>query len=157
MSLYAVDKLIAEARRLAADYRRATGKTLPISQEIAISDAIRLLGLSPAPAGAVGYDALRDDGGRQPLLVQVKGRVIFDTQKGGQRIGQLALERDWDLTVLVLLDDDYEPFEIYQADRDVLEEALHDKAENRKGQLSVSKFQNIGRLLWTRAQGRHVG
>lgn len=152
MSLYAVDKLIAEARRLAADYRRATGKTLPISQEIAVNDAIRLLGLQPAPAGAIGYDALRDNGGHEPLHVQVKGRVIFDTQKGGQRIGQLALEQDWDLTVLVLMDDAYEPFEIYAADRDVLEEAIQDQTENRKGQLSIRKFQNIGKLIWTRAQ-----
>jgi hypothetical protein len=155
MSLYAVDKLIAEARRLAADYRRATGKTLPISQEIAVNDAIRLLDLQPAPAGAIGYDAIRDDGG-QPLHVQVKGRVIFETQKGGQRIGQLAREQDWDLTVLVLMDDAYEPFEIYQADREALEEALRDQTDNRKGQISVRKFQNIGTLIWTRDQGRAV-
>lgn len=156
MSLYSVDKLISQARRLAADYRRATGKTLPISQEIAVSDAIRLLRLNPAPADAVGYDAIRDRGDGQHLSIQIKGRVIFDTQKGGQRIGQLALEHAWDRTVLVLMDDDYEPFEIYEADRDVIQEALNDKAENRKGMLSVRKFQNIGDLIWTREQGPDV-
>ena len=40
MGVYQIDKLRGEARRLAAEYRRATGKTLAISGEIAISDAI---------------------------------------------------------------------------------------------------------------------
>ena len=52
VGVYEIDKLMNEARRLAAEYRRATGKTLAISGEIAISDAIHLLGLEPAPADA---------------------------------------------------------------------------------------------------------
>ena len=44
MSVYAVDKLIAQARQLAADYRRTTGKPLPgVSNEIALHDVLRLL------------------------------------------------------------------------------------------------------------------
>lgn len=46
--LYSVEKLISEARTLAADYRNATGKTLALSSEIALHDAITLLELDPA-------------------------------------------------------------------------------------------------------------
>ena len=60
MGVYQIDKLMGEARRLATAYRRATGKTLAISGEIAISDAITLLGLEAAPTDAEGYDALRN-------------------------------------------------------------------------------------------------
>ena len=64
MTVYSVDKLISEARRLAADYRRATGKTMPgVSIEIAQNDAARLLDLELANDPQLGYDAL----GRQVL------------------------------------------------------------------------------------------
>ena len=44
MSVYAEEKLIGQARLLAAEYRRTMGKPLPgISSEIALHDAIRLL------------------------------------------------------------------------------------------------------------------
>ena len=50
MTLYAAEKLIAQARVLAAEYRRTMGKPLPgISNEIAEHDAIRLLELTPKP------------------------------------------------------------------------------------------------------------
>ena len=57
MGIYSVDKIVAEARRVAREYREATGKTLPITAEIAVNDAIRLLGLSPANPGEQGFDA----------------------------------------------------------------------------------------------------
>ena len=57
MGVYRVDKLMSEARKLAAEYRKATGRTLAISGEIAINDAVVQLGLEPAPRDAEGYDA----------------------------------------------------------------------------------------------------
>ena len=45
MAVYKLDKLMAETRRLAAEYRRSTGSTLPVSAELAKFDAISLLGL----------------------------------------------------------------------------------------------------------------
>ena len=57
MSLYSVDKLISEARRIAAEYRRATGKPLGISAEIASHDACTFLELEPHE-DAIGYDAV---------------------------------------------------------------------------------------------------
>ena len=59
MSVFSVDKLIAEARRIAADYRRATGKTLGgVTGEIAENDAARLLDLELSEDKNSGYDAI---------------------------------------------------------------------------------------------------
>ncbi|HHM05025.1 MAG TPA: hypothetical protein ENJ19_04690 [Gammaproteobacteria bacterium] len=156
MTVYKVDKLMSEARRLARDYRSAMGKPLAgISAELAVHDAIRLLDLRPAPAGTVGYDALgqgRWDGKR----IQIKGRAIFDEGRGGQRIGQLKTEQDWDSVVLVLMDEAYEPFEIYEAERDEVMAAVAESAgskRSRRGALSVAKFKIISRLVWTRENG----
>ena len=147
---------MAEARRLAAEYRKATGKTLPITAEIAVQDAIRLLELEPAPAGAVGYDALRRCDGREERI-QVKGRAIFDEGKSGHRIGQLRLEQPWDHVMLVLMDEQYEPYEIHEAERSAIEEVLNDAVASRRanrGLLSVARFKIIARLVWTRERGR---
>ncbi|OOZ37752.1 hypothetical protein [Solemya velesiana gill symbiont] len=154
MGLYAANKLITQARQLAAEYRRTMGKPLPgISNEIALHDGIHLLELEPADEGAVGYDAI--DPARDGLKIQIKSRTIFDESKSGQRIGQLKVEQDWDAVVLVLMDESYEPFEIYEAERDDLLEYI-DKASSsraKRGALSVARFKIIGRLAWTREEG----
>lgn len=154
MSLYAADKLIGQARQLAAEYRRTMGKPLPgISNEIALHDAIRLLRLKQVDATVGGYDAV--DPARNDLRVQIKSRTIFDESKTGQRIGQIKSDQPWDCVVLVLMDDDYEPYEIYEADRDELLEYMEKSSSNRakRGALSVARFKIIGRLAWSREQG----
>ncbi|MCB1748419.1 MAG: hypothetical protein KDK06_14670 [Gammaproteobacteria bacterium] len=155
MDIYRVDKLMAEARRLAAEYRRATGKTLAISGEIAVSDAIHLLGLEPAPTDADGYDVVRPPAaGRDACRLQVKARIVFDDSRRPHRLGQLKVDKDWDGVLLVLMDDDYEAIEIYEADRAAVANALEEATPNRRGTLSVARFRNIGRLVWTREEGR---
>lgn len=152
--VYSVDKLIGEARKLAADYRRATGKPLPgVSAEIAVHDAARLLQLTLTP-DAVGYDAL-GSGEREGRKIQIKGRVIFDEEKGGQRVGQLKVNDDWDSVVLVLMDEDYAPYEIYEAQREDLVEAqsASSSARAKRGAISVAKFKIIGELVWDRISG----
>lgn len=146
-SVYSMDKLMAETRRLAADYRRGTGKTLPVSGELAIFDACRLLNLDAAPAGCVDYDAVNAAGER----VQVKGRCIFDETKGGQRLGQLRLDRDWAWLVVVLMNADYEPFEVYQVDRDAVADAAGEVSGSRRkrGPLSIARVKAIGDLVWS--------
>jgi hypothetical protein len=155
VSVYAPEKLIAQARKLAADYRRAMGKPLPgISNEIAEHDAIRLLGLQPrASHGEGGYQAT--DPARGDKRIQIKSRAIFDESKGGQRIGQLSLERDWDSVLLVLMDEDYQPYAMYEADRDDIEAFVGKSSQGRskRGAMSVARFKIIGRLAWTREEG----
>ncbi len=154
MSLYAADKLIAQARILAAEYRRTMGKPLPgISNEIAEFDAIKLLQLQPKPEGEGGYDAT--DPARGDKRIQIKSRTIFDESKSGQRLGQLKLDKEWDSVVLVLMDEDYEPYEIYEAERGDILEFLDKTSSSRakRGAMSVARFKIIGRLAWTRENG----
>lgn len=157
MSVYSVDKLMSEARRLAVEYRRTTGKPLPgISSEIAQYDAARLLDLDLMKEGAPGgYDAL-GRGPRAGRRIQIKGRVIFDERKPGQRIGQLKLEQEWDSVVLVLMNDQFEPYEIYEAEREEILDALEDQGgskRSRRGAMSVARFKAIGTLVWTAEEG----
>jgi hypothetical protein len=157
MAVYSVDKLITEARRIAAEYRRATGKPLAgVTSEVCQYDAARLLDLELTKVGANGgYDAI-GRGARDGLKIQIKGRAIFDESKSGQRIGQLKLEQEWDAVVLVLMDEDLEPYEIYEARRNDIIDAIADNQaskRSKRGIMSVARFKAIGRLAWTRENG----
>jgi len=154
---YAADKLISQARQLAAEYRRTMGKPLPgISNEIAEHDAMRLLDLEPKSAPELSWDATDRETGRR---IQIKSRTIFDESKSGQRIGQLKINQEWDAVVLVLMDDDYEPYEIYQALREDLAEHVDASSSNRakRGAMSVARFKIVGELVWDRVSGRQNG
>ena len=156
MAVFAADKLISEARRLASEYRKATGRPLAgISNEVAVFDAARLLDLEPAKGNAGGYDAV-GRGSREGKRIQIKARAIFDENKQGQRIGQLKTNQDWDSVMLVLMNEEFEPYEIYEAQRDdilaALEDAGNAKRANR-GAMTVAKFKIISELVWTRENG----
>ncbi len=156
MSVYSVDKLIAEARRLAAEYRRATGKPLAgVSSEICQHDAVRLMDLEVCSSQVGGYDAV-GRGSRDGKKIQIKGRTIYDDRKSGQRIGQLKVDQEWDSIMLVLMDENLETFEIYEAERaEILNDLDQADKSNRRsrGAMSVAKFRKIGRLVWTRENG----
>ncbi len=154
MTLYQVDKLMSEARRIAAEYRKATGKVLGISSEIARHDAARLMNLELTDDQNAGWDAL-GRGTREGKRIQIKGRAIFDEQKGGQRIGQLKAEQEWDSVMVVMMDEDYEPTEIFEADRADVAEAINESDSKRakRGAMSLAKFKIISRLVWTREDG----
>ena len=157
MSVFSVDKLISEARRIAADYRRATGKTLGgVTGEIAENDAARLLDLELAADKNSGYDAI-GRGKRAGKKIQIKGRAIFDQAKSGQRIGQLKVNQEWDSVVLVLMNEDFEPVEIFEAERSELMDSLDetsDSKRNKRGAMSVSRFKHLARLVWTSDEGQ---
>ena len=149
MTIYSVDTLMAQARKLAADYRATTGRPLAgISSEIAEYDAARLLDLDLCQDRVGGFDAV-GRGARAGKRIQIKGRAIFDEKKGGQRIGQLKTEQDWDSVVLVLMDEQFEPSEIYEADREEILQVLAESSSKRskRGAMSVPRFKIIGRLV----------
>ena len=156
MSVFSVDKLISEARRIAADYRRATGKTLGgVTIEIAENDAARLLNLELSEDRNSGYDAI-GKGMREGKKIQIKGRAIFDKAKSGQRIGQLKVNQEWDSLVLVLMNEDFEPVEIFEAERGDLLDSLDETSEskrNKRGAMSVSRFKHLARLVWSSEEG----
>lgn len=150
MAVYKLDKLMDETRRLAAEYRRSTGSTLPVSAELAKFDAISLLGLRALDEPVSGVDALRDT--EQGVeRVQIKGRVIFDPKKTGQRVGQLNLDADWDVVVLVMMNEDYQCTAIYSVTKTQLLTSLDEQQDgksNARGALSVKKFQAIAEQIW---------
>lgn len=153
MSVYDVDKLMLEARRLAAEYRRATGKPLGISNEIAVHDVIRIMGLEAAGADTSGYDAVgtRERKGQR---IQIKGRSIASEAKSSQRIGQIKMDQEWDSVMLILMGEDYAPIEIYEASRDAIIDAVKKSSTKRRnrGALSVAKFKYIGKRVWAETE-----
>jgi len=157
MSLYSYDKLIEETRKLAAEFRRTTGTMLPVSGEIARHDVSRHLDLELNQDHSAGFDAIgRNE--REGLRIQIKSRVVGDSVKPGHRIGQLNTDGDWDLVILSLMDDEFEPLEMYQASREEIIDAAQDANTQRKkrGALSVAKFKIIGKLVWTKELGVEV-
>jgi len=156
MGVYSVEKLISEARRLAAEFRRTTGKPLPgVSGEISEHDAAQLLDLELCKERRGGYDVV-GRGRREGKRIQIKGRVIFDEEKSGQRVGQLKLEQDWDSVVLVIMDENYEPSEIYEADREDIEDAMGEagsSARKKRGAMTIARFKIISQLVWTPEEG----
>ena len=157
--VYSIDKLIAETRRLAAEYRRSTGQVLPVSGEIARHDAARLLNLALCEPGTAGVDAL-GTGRRAGQRIQIKARVMTQDHKPGARLGQLNLNGDWNTLLLVVLDEDYEASEIYEASRDELAAAIEEGSAShraKRGALSVAKFRNLSWLVWTRESGLEPG
>ena len=153
MTVYSIDKLITETRRLAAEFRRSTGQALPVSGEIARHDAARLLGLSVCESRTGGVDAI-GTGQREGQRVQIKSRVVTNEKKSSARIGQLNPNGEWDTLLLVIMDVDYEPCEIYEATKEEVANALSDSSSRKnRGALSVAKFKNISWLVWTRETG----
>ena len=156
MPVYDVGKLIAETRRLAADYKRATGKSLAVSSEIARHDACELLQLELAESETqAGYDAIGTDKSWPGLKVQIKGRAIFDESKSGQRIGQVKIDKEWDAIALVLMNEDFETQEIYLAKRDAMEQELAeiDSKRQNRGAMTVARFKHIADLVWNTVDG----
>jgi hypothetical protein len=143
-------KLLREVKLLAREYDELTGKPLGVTGEIAEYEAARILKVELSPARQAGYDALRTVDGRQERL-QIKGRRLTPASKPGQRVGSIGLKKEWDVVLLVLLDQDYEPTEIHEAGRRAIEAALGkpgSKARNERGALAVSQFKSIGRQIW---------
>jgi len=145
-------EILQEAKRLAQEYRALTGKPLGITGEVAEYEAARILGIELTPARQAGYDAIEQRNGLTRRL-QVKGRCLLEGSKPGQRLGSIRIEKEWDAVLMVLLDQNLEAFEIYEADRAQVVHALTapgSKARNQRGALSVSKLKAIGRLRWRR-------
>jgi hypothetical protein len=118
-----VEKLLAKAKNLAKEYRALTGKSLGITGEVAEFYAAKLLGLQLALAREPGYDAIVKEGNKT-IRIQIKGRCVHSDSKPGQRVGRIKLEKNWDLVLLVLMDECFEVTKIFQAERAAIITAL---------------------------------
>ena len=144
--------LLREAKSIAQEYRQLTGKPLGITGEVAEYEAARILGVKLTPARQPGYDAVEEKFGAMKRL-QVKGRCLLEGHKPGQRLGTIRTEQEWDAILMVLLDQNFDAVEIYQAERPAVICALMapgSKARNERGSLSITKFKSIGKLRWRR-------
>lgn len=149
LNLDEIGSIILSAKALAKKYRKATGRPIGITGEVAEYEAARLLQLKLASVRQSGYDAVRTNNGKTERL-QIKGRCVLSLNPG-QRVGKIDLKKEWDSVLIVLLDADLEPTVIYEAQRHDITEALTkpgSKARNERGQLSVSKFKSIGTVAW---------
>ena len=146
-------RVLADAKRLAREYRELTGKPLGVTGEVAEYEASRILGLQLTPARQAGYDALEVLDGVERRL-QIKGRCILPGSKPGQRVGSIDVTKEFDAVLLVLLDQDFNATQIYEADRDDVLAALAapgSKSRNERNALGVNKFKSIGRVRWDAA------
>jgi len=143
-------ELLAEAKRLAKEYRELTGRPLGVTGEVAEYEAARLLGVELADVRQAGYDAIRRTADGVQRL-QIKGRCILPSSKRGQRVGRIDLVDEWDAVLLVLLDENFDATVIYEADRATVVEALTapgSRARNERGALAISKFKSIAEQIW---------
>ncbi|MFC1958552.1 DUF6998 domain-containing protein [Chloroflexota bacterium] len=106
-----VEKAIDAAR----GYRKITGKPLGITGEVGEFLVADLMELALTEVRQPGYDAIADDERR----IQIKARCIPPFARGGQRLGSIKLDHEWDTVMLILMNMDYEPFAIYEAKRNL--------------------------------------
>jgi hypothetical protein len=142
--------ILSEAKVLAQRYRALTGKPLGITGEVAEYEAAKILGLELTAARQAGYDAveLRDG---HTIKIQIKGRCVLPGAKPGQRMGSLDISKEFDVVLLVLLDELLNAYAIYEAPRAAVISALTEpgsKSRNERGALGVSKFKSISKLRW---------
>jgi hypothetical protein len=138
---------LSDVKQLAKEYYRLTGKPLGVTGEVAEHEAARLLGLELAKAQQDGYDAIEVKAGRKRRL-QIKGRRLLPNSKPGQRIGSIRIEKKFDAVLLVLMDEDFDAVEIWEASHAAVAKALTDppvsKARNEWHALGVDRFKSVG-------------
>ena len=148
-----VMEILSQTKLLAREYRQLTGKPLGVTGEVAEYEAARILKLQLTDARQAGYDALEMANGEIRKL-QVKGRCILKDSKRGQRVGSIDIGKEFDAVLLVLLDQDFEAFEIHEAQREpVIAELTRpgSRARNKRGAMAVRKFIRIGEERWRRS------
>lgn len=142
--------ILREAKVLAREYYRLTGKPLGITGEVAEYEAARVLGVELTAARQAGYDATENQNGETRRL-QIKSRCLLPNCKPGQRLGSIDIRKEWDAVLLVILDEHFDATAMYEADRSAVISAITapgSKARNERGALSVSKFRSIAKVRW---------
>ena len=140
-----IEKVLEEAKLLAIKYKKLTGKPLGITGEIGEFTAAKILHLKLSPVRQVGFDAIDEN----QLKIQIKSRCLMNG-KGGN-LGRISSKHKWDKVILVILDSNYEPVFLYEANRKDIIGALNkpgSKSRNERGQLSINKFRMVGKEIW---------
>ena len=141
--------VLKQAKNVAIQFHKLTGRHLGITGEIAEYEAARILKLTLAKKQQAGFDAFRVSGKKRERI-QIKGKQLTSTNPG-QKLGKLDPAKAWDSVVLVLLNEAYEPIEIYESKRRKVIAELQkpgSKARNERGQLSLGTFKKIAKQVW---------
>ncbi|WP_440779954.1 DUF6998 domain-containing protein [Pseudomonas syringae] len=149
-----VYQILRDAKVLARRFYTLTGKPLGVTGEVAEFEAARILDLELELARQAGYDATETRDG-QTLRIQIKGRYFPNPKLRGGRLGSIDLNHPFDTVLLVLLDAEYDAFQIYEAPRDAVEALLTrpgSKARNERGSVGISQFKAISSLRWERME-----
>ena len=144
-------ELLEQVKKLAGEYYRLTGKPLGVTGEVGEYEAARILGLDLAEARTAGYDATDKDGVRY----EIKTRRFEGKNFSGQRIGKISSHEDWDKLLVVLLDEQFDAYLIFEADKDKVLKALDEPgsiSRNERRALDVPKVKQIGRVKWGRGE-----
>lgn len=141
------EEVLAEVRALAVEYYQLTEKPLGVTGEIGEVEAAEKMMLKLAPPRTEGYDATRSDGWK----IQIKSRWGRDGVKSSGRISKIDTSKKFDSVMLVLMRDDYEVYEIWEAGRQAVIDRLTapgSRSRNERGQMSVSQFKDIADQVW---------
>lgn len=149
-----VYQILREAKILAGRYYRLTGKPMGVTGEVAEYEAARILNLELELARQAGYDATEIRDGLK-LKIQIKSRCFPNARLSGGRLGVIDLNQPFDTVLLVLLDADYNAFQIFEASRSAVE-ALQSwpgsKSRNERSSVGISQFKAISSLRWERTE-----
>lgn len=125
-----------------------TGSPLAIPGEVAEYEVARIFGLRLTEARQAGFDAIEERDAKMRHL-EIKGRCLLSGCKPGQHMGSIDVAKEFDGVLLVLLDENFDATEIYEADRSAVLAALAapgSKARNERGALPITKFKAISRM-----------
>lgn len=157
LASYDINLLMAQTRKLAADYREQTGQALPVTEELARFDAINILGLSKIEEndGIDASDKLGPSFSEDLQLTDqkidyylIKGRVIFKAGKARQKLGKLSLQAKWTNLLMVIYNAEYLPTQIYAIKRSIIDKEMASLAQDKRGSMTVAKYKAIGELVW---------
>jgi len=147
-----VYEILRDAKVLAKRYYHLTKKPLGVTGEVAEYEAARILDLKLEFARQAGYDATEFKDG-STIKIQIKGRYFSNSRMRGGRVGSIDLKQSFDTVLLVLLDADYDAFQIFEAARPAVVALLTrpgSKARNERGSVGISQFKAISTLRWER-------
>ena len=145
-----IKTILKDAKNVALRFYKLTKKPLGITGEIAEYEAATLLGLSLCEARQSGYDAIEVLNGKE-YKIQIKGRYMPDPKKVSAKLGAIDISKTFDSVLLVLLDENYDAFEMYEAPREKVIAALESpgsRSRNERNQLGIAKFKSISTLRW---------
>lgn len=142
-----VEKVLEQARKAAVRYYKLTGKPLGITGEIGEYLAAKKLRFTLADARQAGYDAT--DKRRRKIQIKTR-RVPKGKSLGGQRMGRIRLDHEWDVLMLVMLDEHFDVVSIHEGGRRAVARALRktDSKARKRGALGVSEFMSLGKQVW---------